>query len=69
MINKKSKKAFFRTLSAISANLSAGWFGVVFIAPSSVSITSIKEVVFLICDLFFGILFMFISYKFEKSIL
>ncbi|MEK7096686.1 MAG: hypothetical protein AAB859_00035 [Patescibacteria group bacterium] len=69
MLSKKDKRAFFRTLSAISANLSAGWFGVVFIASSTVSIASIRDVLALIYNLFFGILFLFISYKFEKIIL
>jgi hypothetical protein len=65
----KERTAVFRSLSGLAINLSAGWFAIVFVAPSSISILSIKDVLTLIYDLLFGIIFLFISYKFEKALL
>lgn len=65
----KEKIAIMKTLGGLSINLSAGWFGIVFIAPGLVSISSLKDILTLILDFFFGMLFLFISYKLEINLL
>jgi len=65
----KDKIAAIKALGNLSVNLSAGWLSVVFIAPGFITISSIKDVLTLISDIFFGILFLFISYKLEKTLL
>lgn len=42
--DKKDRQAVIKSLSALSINLSAGWFGVVVIAPNFWPIEGVREV-------------------------
>lgn len=66
---KKNQKAAMRALSALAVNLSAGWFGVVIIAPNFWPIAGLKEVVMLTGDIFLGTIFLLLSYIFERKLL
>jgi len=65
----KEKMAIMKTLSNLSVNLSAGWFGAAFITPNFSQIIGIKEFFLLLLDIAFGILFLWFCYKLERSLL
>lgn len=58
--DKKDKKAWFNTISNICGNLAAGWFGIVLF-------TAVFDLFVLTKSLVLGILFTWLSYKFEKK--
>ena len=66
---KKDKIAFTKVLSGISGNLSAGFFGLILLAPNFLPIKGALDILLLTVDLFAGILFMWLSYKLERSLL
>ena len=66
---KKNQKAVIRSLAALTVNLSAGWFGVVIIAPNFWPIAGIKEVAMLTGDIYLGTLFWLLSYRLERKLL
>jgi len=52
----KEKMAIMKTLSNLSVNLSAGWFGAAFITPNFSQIIGIKEFFLLLLDIVFVVL-------------
>lgn len=65
----KDKIAFLKSVSGLTVNLSAGWFGVALITPNFSVIAGTKELFLLLFDITFGILFLWFSYKLEKMLL
>ncbi|MFH1896432.1 MAG: hypothetical protein ABH814_03105 [bacterium] len=66
---KKDKKAITRSLAGLAVNLSAGWFGLVLIAPNFWPLDGLKGLGFLTLDVFAGTLFLWVSYKLERNLL
>lgn len=66
---KKDRIAATRALSALFSNLSAAWFGLAFISPNFLPIKGFKEIFLLTIDVFWGIVFLWISYKLERRLL
>ncbi len=68
-IRKKDKKAFMKALTALSGNLAAGYFGLVLIAPNFLPLNNVINVLVLTYDFVLGIVFLWITYKLERSLL
>ena len=66
---KKDKTAFFKVLSGISGNLSAGFFGLILIAPNFLPIKGLHDVFLLTIDIALGIVFLWTAYVLEKNLL
>jgi len=64
----KDKIALLKSLSGLTINLSAGWFGLALITPNFSVVAGIKELSLLLYDVTFGILFLWFSYKLEKML-
>jgi hypothetical protein len=65
---KKSKSSLCRVLSGICGNLSAGWFGLIIISPGVSRNFSLENILRLLTSLLFGLLFLWIAYKFDRKI-
>lgn len=63
----KDKQAWLKTLSNISGNMSAGWFGFILISPglSPLPLTE-NEIFVLTKSALAGIVLMYLSYKLER---
>lgn len=57
-MNKRLRKAILRALSGLCINLSAGWFALAFITPNITAVSNTDDVLRLIYDVLFGILFL-----------
>lgn len=66
---KKDKIALTKVLSGISGNLSAGFFGLILIAPNFLPIKEFHDVFLLTTDVIFGIVFLLIAYRLERILL
>lgn len=66
---KKMQKAFYKGLSAISGNLSAGYFGILIIIPALNRLTVSVDYLFLIFDSMMGILLLVLTIIFERKTL
>lgn len=66
---KKMQKAFYKGLSAISGNLSAGYFGILIIIPALNRLTVSVDYLFLIFDSMMGILLLVLTIVFERKTL
>ncbi|MGH7203087.1 MAG: hypothetical protein ACREHC_01440 [Candidatus Levyibacteriota bacterium] len=66
---KKDKEAWVKAFTALSGNLAAGYFGLVLIAPNFSPLRSVTDVLILTYDLVLGIVFLWITYKLERSLL
>lgn len=64
---KKWQKAFYKGLSAISGNLSAGYFGILIIIPALNRLTVSVDYLFLIFDSMMGILLLVLTIVFERK--
>lgn len=69
LVDEKNGKAISKSLSGLAVNLSAAWFGVAFITPNFVTAPAPGWLLLLLGDLGFGILFLVISFKLERSLL
>ncbi len=67
MIDRKWQKAFFHGLSAISGNLSAGYFGIIIIIPALNKLTVSVDYLLLIFDSMMGILLLVLTIIFERK--
>ena len=67
--DKKLQKAFYKGLSAISGNLSAGYFGIIIIIPALNRLTVSVDYLFLIFDSIIGILLLVLTIVFERKTL
>ena len=68
MVKKKiSYIALKEIISDLLVNLSAGWFGVIFIVPNFSGLNNITEFAILTFDLIMAILCLLISYLFKTS--
>jgi len=63
---KKWQKAFYKGLSAISGNLSAGYFGIIIIVPALNRLSVSVDYLFLIFDSIMGILLLILTIVFER---
>lgn len=68
ILKKRSKSSFYRVLSGVCGNLSAGWFGLILITPGVSTDFNIVNIVKLTFNLFFGALFLWIAYKLDRKI-
>lgn len=66
---KKWQKAFYKGLSAISGNLSAGYFGILIIIPALNKLSVSIDYLFLIFDSIMGILLLVLTIVFERKTL
>jgi len=64
---KKWQKSFYKGLSAISGNLSAGYFGILIIIPALNRLTVSVDYLFLIFDSIMGILLLILTIVFERK--
>ena len=62
----KDRHAAYGALAALAVNLSAGWFGLVFIVPNFLPISGVRELWLLTVDLLAGTLFLWISFRLER---
>lgn len=60
---------WFPLLSDLFVNLSAGWFGAVFVVSTKSRLQSRHDVGLLITNLLFAILALLIAYLFKKALL
>ncbi len=60
------KIAWLKTLSALTVNLSAGWFAAVVIVPNFASVDNLDNLIVLFYDLMFGTIFLLSGVWFEK---
>ncbi|KKP32499.1 MAG: hypothetical protein UR23_C0059G0011 [Candidatus Roizmanbacteria bacterium GW2011_GWA2_32_13] len=67
IFDKKWQKAFYKGLSAISGNLSAGYFGIIVIMPALNKLTVSVDYLFLIFDSMMGILLLVLTIVFERK--
>lgn len=67
--SSKDKKALIKTIAGLTVNLSAVWFGAVFITPNFSPEITAKAIVALTYDIVFGILFLWLCFKSERSLL
>ncbi len=65
-MSRKTKKAWLRTLSGLTINLSAGWFGLVLITPNFTDLSKIDGFIVLLGYLFLGIIFLFLTAFIER---
>lgn len=61
------KIAWLKTLSALTVNLSAGWFAAVIIVPNLSIINGLGNIAVLIYDLVFGSMFLLLGVWLEKK--
>lgn len=61
------KIAWLKTLSALTVNLSAGWFAAVIIIPNLSIINGLDNLAVLIYDLVFGSIFLLLGAWLEKK--
>ena len=61
------KIAWLKTLSALTVNLSAGWFAAVIIVPNLSIINDLDNMAVLIYDLIFGSIFLLLGVWFDKK--
>ena len=66
---QKDKIALTKTFAAISANLSAGYLGLILIAPNFLPFKGTKEIVILTYDLILSIVFLWVTTKLERRLL
>lgn len=67
-MNKKDKASLLKVVSGVCGNLSAGWFGLILIAPSLERLSTPEEWIALTQSLGFGILFMIFAFGLERSV-
>lgn len=67
-LTKKDRLIALKVVSGILGNLAAGWFGIILITPGFSSFGTSAEVLLLIRSLVLGILFAYLSFRFEKEI-
>ena len=65
---KRKYKPLLRATSAVLGNLSAGWFGLVLVAPNFTDITKIESILTLTKDAIFGIVFLVLTTIVERMI-
>lgn len=65
---KKDRKAFSRILSGLCINLSAGWYGVVLIAPNFWPVGEFKNALVLTYDVLSGTLFLYFAFILERKL-
>jgi|GEM_PF-4270399 len=58
-------RPLLRSLSALSVNMAAAWFGLAFITPTFISVTALITILALTRDIGFGMLFLLISVQLE----
>lgn len=66
IIDKKWQRAFFKGLSAISGNLSAGYIGIIIIMPALNRLTVSIDYLLLIFNSMMGILLLVLTIYFER---
>lgn len=66
---KKDKAALVKAVSAISGNIAAGYFGLVLIASNFLPMRTIADALLLTYDVLLGIVFLWITYRLERSLL
>lgn len=59
-------RPWLKVLSALFVNLSAGWYGVVFLTPELIELSNEIIWVVLIRDLFLGTLFLIVAKQIEE---
>lgn len=64
----KTFLAFLKTLSAVLANLSAGWFGLAIVTPNFSSLFSQETIILLTKDISFGIVFLIAATLIERRL-
>jgi len=67
-MNEKLRKAILSALSGLCINLSAGWFAFAFITPNITNIINFDNVLRLIYDVLFGILFLGLTIYIEFKV-
>lgn len=65
-IDVKMEKATLKGLSAITGNLSAGYFGAIFIIPTLIKLKFLSDILLLIFDFLMGILLLVLTIIFER---
>lgn len=63
----KNTKAGLRTLSGLSINISAGWVGLAFLTPNFTDLSKPESISILIRDIFFGIVFLLLTFFLERK--
>lgn len=61
-------KSWFRVLSGLFINLSAGWLGLVIITPNFFPLTGLGSLWVFTYEVFFAILFLVIAVKLDERI-
>jgi hypothetical protein len=64
---KKDQWSLLKVVSGICGNLSAAWFGFILISPGINQLSNPADLATLTRSLIFGILFMLIAFKIERS--
>jgi hypothetical protein len=65
-LNIKTERAIYKGLSAIIGNISAGYFGAIFIVPTLIKLRSLSDILLLIFDFLMGILLLVLTIVFER---
>ena len=66
VFSKGDKKSFYKIISGICENLSAGWFGHILISPGFSFTFEIEKILVLIRSLLLAIIFMSLAIMFDK---
>lgn len=64
---KKNIQAWQKTISGLSINISAGWFGLAFLTPNFTDLLKPENTSILIRDIFFGIVFLILTFFLERK--
>ena len=67
LYERKWQRAFYRGLSAVLGNMSAGYFGIIIIFPALSKLSVSVDYLFLIFDSIMGILLLVLTIVFERK--
>lgn len=59
-------RPWIKALAGLCINLSAGWFGLAIITPNFSELSETEALLVLTRDVFFGILFLYLTVKLEE---
>lgn len=67
--DKLNQIAFLKILSNLFESLTAGWFALILITPNFINLSFLEITLFLLKNIFLGMVFMIISYFLEIKLL